>query len=58
MISVLLVSSADRQRRRLPPTWVMRVFTYLGAVTWHNLVREALQRAPDLVVADEAGARR
>lgn len=54
MTSVLLVSSTDLAASELSADLGHAGFHCLGAATWHNLVREALQRTPDLVVADEA----
>ena len=54
MTSVLLVSSTDLTASPLAADLSHAGFHYLGAATWRNLVREVLQRTPDLVVADEA----
>lgn len=53
MISVLLVTSAPLPAEPLSSDLPNAGFHWLGAVPWRNLVREALQRGPQLVVGQD-----
>lgn len=53
MISVLLVTSAAPPAEILLAELPNAGFHVLGAVTWRNLVRESLQRAPQLVIGHD-----
>ena len=52
MISVLLISSSGATTELLAVDLSAAGFHLLGASDWHNLVREALRRGPELVIAD------